>query len=197
VDANGCSATADGTATITVKPPAAVGVVATAVTITQVSVAWSYYGSADRFRIYRNGSYLAETTASSWNDSGAQPSTAYRYWVVAEKNQTVSDPSAADLATTVIFEDDPLKAAVDVVEAAHVLQLRTAINAVRIAAGLPLVTFPALEAWLTASDIEGLRVPLNDARVLLGLPRATYGPPIVPGMSIDESAIMELRRGVQ
>jgi hypothetical protein len=116
---------------------------------------------------------------------------------VAEKSGTLSDPSAADLATTVIFEDDPLRPAVDLVKAAHVLQLRTAINAVRAAAGLPLVTFPALSSWMRASDIEGLRAPLNDARVLLGLPRATYGPPIVSGMSIDESAIMELRRGVQ
>ena len=47
----------------------------------------------------------------------------------------VSASSAADLATAIIFTEDPLVAGVSV-KAVHLAQLRTAINAVRSLAGL-------------------------------------------------------------
>jgi len=206
VDANNCSAVVSGSpVTITVKPPAPFNVLATAATTTQVNVTWSFSGSADRFDIYRSGTANAigssAGTVFSFSDTGAAPSTAYVYTVKAVKANTASDSSSGDLATTVLFTDDPLVSQVTVVKAVHVTQLQTAVNAVRVAAGLSPQSFPGITPGTTliyASHIEGLRTALAPARAALGLAPAAYTrSPLTAGMMVFASDVNDTRGGVR
>jgi hypothetical protein len=102
--------------------------------------------------------------------------------------------------TTVMF-DDALVAPMPLVRAQHVLQLRTAVNAVRAAAGLAAVTFtPATLTGInvSAAHLVDLRNALAEARTTLGLPamRDTSLPPAA-GVTILAVHVTDLRGGVQ
>lgn len=202
-DARGCAATVSGQAVVTVIPPVPTVVTATAVTTTQVNVSWSYSGTADQFIVNRNGANVAtlsSSSARSYVDGSVLPTQAYVYRVLAVKNQVVSSPSTPDLATTVIFEDDPLLA-IHGMRAQHLLQLRTAVNAVRSAAGLSAASFtdPSLaEKEVKAVHFNELRTSLDSARSLLELPGASNERwPLQPGFEMWIADILALRGGVQ
>jgi YD repeat-containing protein len=204
-DAYGCNMTISGSpVTITVKPPAPSNVQATASSTTQVNVTWSFSGTADRFDIYRSGTATAIGSAYppslSYNDMTAVPSTAYVYSVKAVKGTTPSDPSNGDLATTVLFADDPIVANVTVIRVLHVTQLQTAVNAVRVAAGLAPQSFAtfAVNSPIYAWHFEELRTALAPARAALGLSAVAYTrAPLTTGMPILGSDIADTRTGVR
>lgn len=206
VDQYACAMTVSGSPiTIAVKPPAPWGVQATAGSTTQVTVTWGFSGSADRFDIYRSGTVSAvgsvSPTAFTFTDPGVAVSSSYVYTVRAVKASTESDASAGDLATTVIFADHPATSFVTAIQAQHITQLQTAVNAVRTAAGLSPQSFPPITAGVTvvsASHIEGLRTALAPARTALGLPPAAYTrSPLVAGMVVLASDVNDTRGGVR
>jgi YD repeat-containing protein len=196
---NGCSGTFSGTAVITVTPPAPAELNAWAVSPNQVNLIWSFSGVADRFDVYRAGGYVGSSTSQSYEDHSVQPSSAYVYTVRAVKVNTMSAPSAKNLATTILFGDDPAAAGVTPIRAVHVTQLQAAVNAVRVAAGLSPATFAAALAGqpVLATHIDSLRTALAPARTNLGLPAVTYTRAVVSGILMRAYDINETRAGVR
>ena len=96
-----------------------------------MNVSWSFSGITDSFDVYRGGSKIGNATSTSYVDNTAAAATAYLYQVKAVKSGTSSSASAADLATTIMFIDDPVVPLVTEPAAVHLTQLRQAVNAVR------------------------------------------------------------------
>ncbi len=80
--------------------PAPTDVTASAVDAQSITVSWSAVANAQRYNIYRNGAYLASTSALSYTDSGLVADTEYSYSVAAVFNSKEYDHSDAVVATT-------------------------------------------------------------------------------------------------
>src|SRR6185369_1708333 len=107
------------------------------------------------------------TAAQNYVDNFVVAGTSYLYRVrsvdgVSGAQSFYSDP---DLATTVLFTDDPLVASVTAVKAVHITQLRTAVNAARLLAAIAPATFtdPTLSTSIAIKKvhIEELRSALS------------------------------------
>jgi hypothetical protein len=89
------------------------------------------------------------------------------------------------------------------IKVVHITELRTRINAVRVARGLSNFTFtdPTLtigDSIIKAVHILEMRTALNAAYVQAGLPVPTYSAPTPAfGVSVLTTAITELRAAVQ
>src|SRR5205814_7443965 len=123
------------------NPPAApTGVNARATSTTQVLITWNASTNATAYDVYRKSggvayARVATVAATSYTDTSVSPNTSYLYFVRATNTGGASTDSNVDIATTVIFTDDPLTKGI-VVKAVHLAELRTAVNAVRALAGL-------------------------------------------------------------
>ncbi|HKO55110.1 MAG TPA: M12 family metallo-peptidase [Thermoanaerobaculia bacterium] len=182
---------------------------ATATTPTNVLVTWTIVPGSARYDVYRRGSvgdfaYVGQTTTTSFNDITAAPGTAYLYAVRSIDTSNFASPlSSPDLATTVVFTDPTLVPLSTAVKAAHVNELRTAVNAVRTLAGQPAFPFtdPGLAAGATVSrlHIADLRTALDAARSTLGLSAVSYDDPTVTAGATVVRAVHvdDLRNGVR
>ena len=121
--------------------------------------------------------------------------------VVATDLEHETPASGPEIATTLLFTDDPLLPQQTRVRALHMTELRTAVNAVRIAAGLAPATFtnPVIPGFspISAIDISELRAALDPARAAIGMPAMTYSTPAAAGDMIYASDIRELRTGTK
>jgi len=197
-----------GTSLSIVTFAAPTNVVATATSPTSVMVSWSPVLGAVSYKIFRRqsgGSFGLINTSSttSYDDTTASPDSAYLYevrGVDSGANETAD--SAPDLATTFVFDDDPLIPGTTTLRAVHFEQLRTAINAVRVLGGLAATVFTD-PTWsnlpVAATHIAEMRTALDEARVALALPALSYtDSTITPGTTILKAAhITELRNGVR
>ena len=169
-------------------PTAPDNLVATATSTSSVSLSWSAgSGSIDHYEIQRatsvNGPFttLPNTTSTSFTDSSLSSTTTYIYRVRAvDAGGNYSGFSNTDIATTVVFTDDPLVVGVTIVKAQHVTELRAAVNAVRAAAGLSAATWT--DSSLAGINVKGvhiseLRSNVNAARTVLGLSNNAYTDP--------------------
>jgi hypothetical protein len=108
-----------------------------------------------------------------------------------------------DLATTIVFTNDPLLVSITAVKAVHITELRAAVNAIRTLAGLGAGTFtdPSLLAGMTprAAHITELRSSLDDARNHIGLSPQPYADgTIAAGATLIKAAhVLELRNGMK
>jgi hypothetical protein len=99
------------------------------------------------------------------------------------------------LANTVVFLDPNL--AGQPVKAAHVTQLRTAVNALRTLAGLAPASFTdsTITPGVTpakAVHVTELRSSANDARTTLGFSAFPFSPPtFVPGGSVISASHLQ------
>lgn len=161
----------------TAPPPAAPAQVnAIATSATQVQVTWSSVTGATSYEIYRRdpgGAFALRGTSltTSFSDA-ASPGVAYLYRVRAVNAAGSSADSPADLATTVMFNDDPLVGGVRV-QAVHLAELRIAVNAVRAQAGLSSAAYTdaaAAGVRIKAIHVTELRTYLDQALGLLGRP---------------------------
>lgn len=158
-----------------IAPAAPTGVNAIATSSTQVQVTWNAVTGATSYEIYRRapgGSFTLRGTSltTSFNDT-ASANAAYLYRVRAVNAGGSSGDSASDLATTVMFTDDPLFTG-DLVKAVHLGQLRTAAIAVRVQAGLSTVTYTdaaATGVTVKAIHLTELRTYLDQAMAALGM----------------------------
>ena len=201
-DKNAADALYPGTC-ITVLPP--MNVVAVATSTSSVNVSWTASVGAVTYNVYRSTDALAynlagSTATTSFNDVGRSANTAYLYRVRAV-NVAESADSAFDLATTVMFNDDPLTAGM-FVRAAHLSELRTAINAVRTLAGLGAGSYtdPTITQNVTTvktAHITDLRSAIDLARSTLTLSALTYGEAITTSTTMKPSHFTELRNGVK
>ena len=185
-------------------PAAPTGVTATEVTSTQVGIAWNSVAVATSYQIDRQAagggfSQIGTSATNSFSDTAASADTAYQYRVRAVNGSGVSSNSSADLATTVIFVDNPLTPGI-LVKAVHLSQLRTAVNAVRLLAGLTAVSFTDAAVPGTpirAVHVTELRVALDAALGALGLSIGGYTDTSLTGVVIKAVHFQELRNRVQ
>lgn len=184
-------------------PPAPAGVNAVATATTQVQVMWTAALGATSYEIYRRdpgGAYALRGTSSSTSfTDAASANTAYLYRVRAVNAGGSSGDSAPDLATTVIFTDDPLSAGV-LVKAVHLAQLRTAVNAVRAQAGRSPATFTdAASAGVVVKQVHitELRSSLDDAMSALGFATGGWTDPSLAGVTIKAIHVQEIRNRVK
>jgi chitodextrinase len=183
--------------------------VATATSTSSVSLSWSAgSGSIDHYEIQRatnkNGPFttLSNTASTSFSDSSLSSTTTYIYRVRSvDANGNYSDFSNTDIATTIVFTDDPLTVGVTIIKKDHVLELRTAVNAVRAAAGLSAASWTDTSLTgvvVQAVHISELRSNLDGALSALGLSTGGYTDTLTPGSTIVKAQhVTELRDRVK
>jgi hypothetical protein len=211
----GCSITDSKDVTVTsatYNPPT--NVVATATTATNVQISWSVPSGTTpiEYRVYRssNGSTYSFVNSVThpttvFNDATAVANTAYLYKVRSSAAAGVSESSDSnrDLATTVIFTNDPLVVSTTQIQTTHINQLRTAINAVRTLASLSAGSYtdPSLTVGVTTIKrlhVIDLRTAIDAARSALTLSALVYGETITASVtSVKASHLTELRNGVK
>jgi hypothetical protein len=190
---------------VVVTPPT--NVVATATSASNVQITWTASVGAASYNVYRSPDTLTyslagNTISTTFNDGGRSANTAYLYKVRAVNGGESTD-SDKDLATTTIFTDDPLVGGTTAVQATHLTQLRTAVDAVRTLAALGggSYTDPTLIGGATsikAAHVNELRTALDAARLLLSQPALSYAETITASTTaIKTSHINELRNGVK
>jgi hypothetical protein len=200
--ANGQLALVNGSVTVsTLQAPT--NLVATANGTSQVNVSWTGVGGADHYEVWRsfNGDAytLVDTPGTSpFADVSVSANNAYLYRVRAiAAGGEPSGYSNIDVATTIVFTDDPA-VTLTPVKAVHLTQLRTAVNALRSSAGLaPLGSDPTVGAGqvIRATHITDLRTALAAARAAVGLSTLTFTD--VPPVIVKAVHVQELRNGVK
>ncbi|HYI09732.1 MAG TPA: S8 family serine peptidase [Thermoanaerobaculia bacterium] len=183
---------------------------ATATGTSAVIVTWGSVAGAANYIVERsldNSAFttIGTTTGSSIVDGGRTANTSYLYRAQARNGGgTLSNKSNKDAATTIIYADTPLVAGTSPVEAVHLTQLRTAINAMLDLANLSPATFtdPTLTAATTIMKrlhVTELRTNLDAARLALGLPTLTYTDPSITEdvTVVKASHIEQLRNGTK
>jgi hypothetical protein len=215
--ASGCQATASGSAVITVKtaPSAPVNLTATATSTTSAFITFHVTGTIGAYELVRSsvgGQTLSMHTCTTpcsgsvaVQDTGLASGVTYLYKVRAYNAATdpvaqASPFSNTDPATTVLFTDDPISPGLPV-KAVHVTELRTAVNALRLAAGLTAFSFTDAVAYGTpvrAIHIQELRTALNQARAQLGLTVLTFTDAGLAAHGVIRVPhVQELREGVE
>ena len=187
--------------------PPPTNLIATATSATSVALTWTApAGSISSYVVERaqskDGPYsqVGTTPASqpSFTDAvpfSSQPpsaDTSYLYRVKAAYTAGgFSDYSNKDLATTVVFTDDPLVGSDDpqnrpatTIKATHLTELRRAVSAVHALAGLgavntwaypdPVSSPPAQRRAIYLEDVQNLRDRLGEALPALGIAPPTY-----------------------
>ena len=204
-DAN-CALDIEGTeAVITVTVGAPGGVIATALTTSQVHVSWTYGETADSFRVERQsaaGTVTLTAQASPYTDNSAAPGQVYVYRVRAVRGGVSSDASLAEVATTIAFTDDPIVPHVTKYDDVHITELRNAVNALRTIAGIGAAAFtdaggvfnkPVQHLYVTE-----LRNALQGARIALGLPPVSFTDPVLSNTTPAAAVhVQQLRGGLQ
>jgi hypothetical protein len=203
-------ATITGVKQVTVGPATPTALVATAVSQTQVNLTWSPSPGATQYEVVRAstlaGGFATVTTTAgtSYSDGSLTAATSYLYKVRASDSSARLSPfSAPDVATTILFTNDPVVPNVTPVKGAHVTELRQGVNAMRLAAGLSAatVTDGALNSSIQvkAVHLEELRTALNQARSALGLTPAIFtDAPLVAGTTrIKAVHVQELRGAIK
>jgi hypothetical protein len=180
---------------------------AAATSTSQVTISWTAVAGAANYEIQRsvnNSAFAMLTTiaGTTYNDGGLTANTTYLYKVRAINGATSSGFTPIDPATTILFTDDPINAGV-LPKAVHVTQLRTAVNAMRAAAGLGSQPFidPALATGgsIKAIYVTELRTALDQARSTIGLTAIVYVDPTITTnlTGIKAAHLTDLRNGVK
>lgn len=181
---------------------------ATAAGTTVVGTSWNAVSGAQSYEIVRsanNSSYttLATPAGTGFDDFAVVPNTTYLYKVRGLTATGAPMPfSNLDPATTIVFTDDPQTAGT-IIKRSHVVELRTAVNAFRAAAGLGPFAYAddplPLLSLIRAQHIAQLRSALDAARSTLGLAPLSYTDgAITPGVTRAKAAhVQELRSGVK
>jgi hypothetical protein len=197
------TATNTGSAGSAVGPGTPV-ITATATGLTSVGVSWTAPSGATSYELLRTPAFAGTVTTAltTYTDNSAVANSTYVYRVQAiDASSNRSPLSAPDVATTVVFADEPLVAGTTIVKKNHIDQLRTAINAMRTRGGLVALaglTDPTITAQVTlvkAAHITQLRTGLDQARAALGLGALSYTdavPTIVKAVHVQQ-----LRNGVK
>jgi hypothetical protein len=189
-------------------PVAPTSLVATAGGATQVALTWTAPAGALSYQIFRRSGSGAESMIGtsgvpSFTDSSAAASTAHFYRVKAlSAASEASSFSSGSLATTVVFTDEPLTINVTKIKRTHLIELRTAINAVRTLAGLATTTFT--DSTITAGStkvrtvhVSELRTALTAALTALGITPPSYSSGLATGSRVRVTHMQELRTAVK
>ncbi len=181
-------------------PSAPTGLVATAANSSTIDLTWTAVAGADSYQIDRKsagGDYVQIDTSigNAYSDDGLAAATAHLYRVRAVNGSGTSGNSNVDLATTVVFTNHPLASGV-IVQSAHITQLRSAVNAVRLLAALTATTFTdtaAAGTLIKALHLTELRSALDAARSALALSTGGYTDAAPQGLAVKAVHVQELR----
>jgi hypothetical protein len=182
--------------------------VATATSPTSISLTWDAVPFATEYLIFRTiDDYTLVTdigtfTGTATVDSGVTANKSYLYQLRAHNAAGVGLTTQYELATTVLFADDPIVVGTTTVAATHIAQLRTATNAVRAVAGMAPLTFtdPTLTPGATpirAVHITEMQDGVTEARVFLSLPSPFFTENPTTGDTIKALHVNELRDRVK
>lgn len=172
-----------------------------------VSLTWGAVSGASGYQIWKSSLggpwtiFTITTTATTTADFGLAANTTYLYRVRAMSGATPASAFAIDAATTIAFTDPALAAGP--IRAVHVAELRTAVNAMRAAAGLtPSVFTPttlSAGVGIARLHVTELRTALDAARAAAGLSAIAYTDPVITANStrVKGAHILELRAGTQ
>jgi hypothetical protein len=206
-DANGCTASRNYTFTIaSAAGSAPVNLRATAASASQVTITWTPVATATGYQVLRGTSNaslvtIAAPASNSYVDTqGLAAGTTYIYKVRAAGPGFPGTLSASDIATTIVFTDDPIVIGSTLLKGVHLTEARTAVNAVRAAAGLAAAAFTdAAPSGLSpkALYIQELRAALDPARSAIGVPAMTYGNAANAGTVVRATDLAEIRNGVK
>jgi hypothetical protein len=195
--------TANDPTTIIVSPT---NFFATATSTSQASLAWDAVVGATSYQLFRsfnNGPFVmvGSPNTNNFTDAPLTANTTYVYFVRATDGSNTGPPSIRDLATTILFTDDPIVAGSTIIQAVHLTELRTAVNAVRAAAGLSAATFTdtlTAGVLIKVVHVNELRSNLDDARSALFLAVTPYtDPSLAAGDIVKAAHLQELRNGVK
>jgi M6 family metalloprotease-like protein len=203
---NATFADAQGMGTIAnddnVSAPA--NVVATATSATAVNIFWTTVPGVSGYRVYRSsgGAYslVGSSDAPPFSDTSVSANTSY-FYKVRSFSGVESGDSNRDLATTTMFTDPVLTAGSTRIRRAHFTELLTAVNAMRMLAGLGTIEFtapaPSPGLSIRRQHLLELRTALDAARAALTLSASSYtDPSITAGATrIKTKHITELRDG--
>lgn len=188
---------------VTVVAPT--NLVATASSSTTIGLSWTAVAGAARYEIARSSNLMAFSVIASSNTASftdpVPKNTSYLYEVRAVDG--VGNRSAysnIDLATAIIFTDDPLVAQGTIVKAIHLSELRTATDAVRALAGKSpgVYTYPATAGRaIRAVDITEIRTQLDEAMGALMLTTGGYTDASLTGQPIRAIDFQEIRNRVK
>lgn len=185
-------------------------VVAAATSGSNIQVTWTAAAGATSYNIYRsadNVNYTMVSTAGTvtgtvFNDA-VSTNKAYVY-KVRSVNGSESADSNRDFAVALAFTDPTLSILATSVKAAHVTELRTAVNALRTLNGNQAAftfTDPTLTAGVStakALHLSELQVQVNAVRIALGFSAVGFTEtPVAGSTTIRKSHIDELRAAVQ
>jgi hypothetical protein len=176
--------------------------VATGASTPSVSLTWTSL-SVDHFEIWRNGAFLATSPVASYTDSSVSANSVYVYRVLAVDSGNNDSPfTNADLATTMLFTNDPILANTTLIRAAHVTELRQAVNSLRAITALAPFTFAdpsLLNVPIRAVHIEQLRTALAQGLSALGFSSPAFTDPILTTnvTKMRASHVQELRTAMK
>jgi hypothetical protein len=154
--------------------------------VPRVSINWSSVTGATHYEVERrsdvNASYspvASNVSGTTFNDTNVNALTAYLYRVRAVDAQgNVSSYSNVDLATAIVFTDDSLVSQSTLVKAAHITELRQAVDAIRTMAHLPATNWGGsitqFQTQIEAAHVQDLRVSLSEGLSALSLPPCSY-----------------------
>jgi fibronectin type 3 domain-containing protein len=169
-----------------------------------VNVTWDAVGGATSYEVRRRtpttgGAFplINSPMTNAYTDTDVTAGNSYLYVVRAVNASTSSPDSTADLATTILFTDDPIVAGTTLIKAVHLAELRNAANAVRTLAGAGTFTFVTGAAsagtMITAAQINEVRTALDGGRGPLGLSTAGYTDTLTAGVTIKAVHFQEIR----
>lgn len=170
---------------------------------TSVLVTWNAAGGATSYQVWRKAPgtdfvLRASPTTTSHTDA-VSPHTSYVYRVRAVNASGSSDDSTADIATSMLFTDDPLTTGT-LIRIEHLAEQRMAIDHVRTLAGLGAAVYPEpAVAGLTvrATQITQMRTALDEAMTQLGLFAGGWFQFVAAGQPIRAFDFQEIRLRVQ
>ena len=144
---------------------------------------------------------IATVQNPAYFDNGLTSSTAYVYRVRAIGPGGSSAYSVPDLATTIMFTDDPIVAGQTTILGTHLTEVRNAANAVRLTAAQTTLSWtdsPIVpgSTLIRATHIQELRDSLTSSFGVLGIPVPTFANSIAAGTIIHAADVQELRTAV-
>jgi hypothetical protein len=187
-----------------IAPSAPTGVAASAQSQTSVAVAWNAAASATSYQVFRRGpgetfGQVGTVSGPSFMDVMAMPNTSYLYRVRAVNDVGPSPDSTSNLATTLMFSNDPL-AAGTLIRAVHLSELRSAVSAVRQLAGLAPAVFTdsaSAGVLVRAVHVTEIRSALDEALTTLGFGSGAYTDAVAAGILIKAVHSQEIRNRVK
>lgn len=206
--ANGTLSLVNGSVRVTGSLATPAGFSATAAGTSQVNVVWLGVGGAANYQVWRSsngGAFAHAATASgtTYTDLNVAANMTYLYKVRATDGSGGSSAfTGIDPATTIVFTDDPLVAHTTSIKALHLTELRTAVNAMRGAAGfLPLGADATVGAGqlVRAAHVTDLRNSLASSRARAGLSALTLTDATltVGTTTVKAAHVQELRDAVK